>query len=140
MRALLCFIAIFMLLLCPTLAVNDVIVKYNKLFVGGMEYIVKGISYSPMPLGLTNQVRSLPLFVSSPLTRTSGGSVQHPPDVRGQSVPLGVLRFGLLRRVDVPWPRAGAARRGLVLAHMGARPAQDGCGTHASLGTHSHAH
>lgn len=44
-------------------AVNDVIVKYNKLFVDGKEYIIKGMAYNPAPLVFGTTVRFVHLVV-----------------------------------------------------------------------------
>jgi hypothetical protein len=40
-----------MLLLCGVTADNDVFVKDLKLFVGGYEFVVKGMAYNPVPIG-----------------------------------------------------------------------------------------
>lgn len=46
------------LLVASAGAVNDVILKYNKLFVDGKEYIIKGMSYNPAPLSFLDGVRA----------------------------------------------------------------------------------
>ena len=46
----------FLLLACSVGAVNDVILKYNKLFVDGKEFIVKGMAYNPAPLSFLSSV------------------------------------------------------------------------------------
>lgn len=48
------------LLVASAGAVNDVILKYNKLFVDGKEYIIKGMSYNPAPLSFLDGVRARP--------------------------------------------------------------------------------
>ena len=47
-------------LLCGAAAFarNDVVVKYNKLFVDGREFIVRGMSYNPAPIGLESGARA----------------------------------------------------------------------------------
>lgn len=58
MRLLVVCLAI-LCLLAAARAESDVIIKYNKLFVDGKEYIVKGMSYNPAPITFLNNVRLL---------------------------------------------------------------------------------
>lgn len=70
---------ILLLLLLPLLAAaaNDVIIADLKIFVNNYEYIVKGISYNPAPLGIVDE------YVSSAL-----GCCLLPPVSRSHQAPV----------------------------------------------------